>query len=193
MQVFFGKNIEKSKILSKILSHSKSIRNAKNLSVFGENNSHHLSNFLQTHIFWKFDHISKTYNQINYRNIWFAKVTIILLMIAQVLFLIFFSKKTHTLMSLSFPRPPVFTGELNLVVKNQTAFWRNFDSLPLSVKVMFPWWRKHSILKIIKWKPNLKVSIIHYVFSKLFAVLPQEWIGSQCMIVWYIFKSWHTF
>ena len=96
-------------------------------------------------------------------------------------------------MSLSFPRPPVFTGELNLVVKNQTAFWRNFDSLPLSVKVMFPWWRKHSILKIIKWKPNLKVSIIHYVFSKLFAVLPQEWIGSQCMIVWYIFKSWHTF
>ena len=62
------------------------------MSVFGENDSCLLSNFLQTHIFWKFDHISRTYNQINYRNIWFVKVTIILIMMAQVLF---FKKTPH--------------------------------------------------------------------------------------------------
>ena len=82
--------------LSQILPHSKPIKNAKKLLVFCENGSHHLSNFLQSHIFWKFDHISRTYNQINYRNIWFAKVAIILLMIAQVLsFDIFFEKDPH--------------------------------------------------------------------------------------------------
>ena len=86
--------------LSKILSHSKTIKSPKKLSVFGENDSRRLSSFLQTHIFWKFDHISRTYNQINYRNIWFAKVTIILIMMAQVLFSIFFPKKTRTLMPL---------------------------------------------------------------------------------------------
>ena len=37
--------------LSKILPHSKTIKNAKKLSVFGENDSRRLSNFLQTHIF----------------------------------------------------------------------------------------------------------------------------------------------
>ena len=36
---------------SKILPHSKTIKNAKKLSVFGENDSRRLSNFLQTHIF----------------------------------------------------------------------------------------------------------------------------------------------
>ena len=46
--------------LSKILLHSKTIKNTKKLSVFGENDSRRLSNFLQTHIFWKFDHISRT-------------------------------------------------------------------------------------------------------------------------------------
>ena len=61
--------------------------------VFGENDSHRLSNLLQTHIFWKFDHISGTYNQINYRNIWFGKVTIVLIMMAQVLFFDIFSEK----------------------------------------------------------------------------------------------------
>ena len=67
-------------------------KNAKKLSVFGENNSR----VLQTHIFWLFDHISRTYNQINYRNTWFAKVTGILIMMAQVLFLdIFFEKESH--------------------------------------------------------------------------------------------------
>ena len=60
------------------------------MSIFGENNSPRLSIFLQTHIFWNFDHISRICNQINYRNIWFPKVKIILIMTAQVLFSIFF-------------------------------------------------------------------------------------------------------
>ena len=82
--------------LSKILPHSKTIKNAKKLPVFGENDSRRLFNFLQTHIFWKFDHISRTYNQINYRDIWFAKVTTVLIMMAQVLFFnIFFKKNLH--------------------------------------------------------------------------------------------------
>ena len=64
--------------------------------VFGENNSRRLSHFLQTYIFWKFDQISRNYNQINYRNTWFVKVTIILIMIAQVFFFnVFFEKDTH--------------------------------------------------------------------------------------------------
>ena len=37
--------------LSKILSHSKTIKNAKKLQVFSESESRRLSNFLQTHIF----------------------------------------------------------------------------------------------------------------------------------------------
>ena len=49
--------------------------------------------FLQIHIFWNFDHISRIYNQINYRNIWFLKVIIILSMTLQVLFFNVFSKK----------------------------------------------------------------------------------------------------
>ena len=58
-----------SSALSKILPRSKTIKNTKKLLVFGENDSHHLSNFLQRHIFLIFDHISRIYNQINYRNI----------------------------------------------------------------------------------------------------------------------------
>ena len=84
--------------LFKSLSHSKTIKNAKKLSIFGENDSRCLSNFLQTHIFGNFfeyflNHISRTYNQINYRNIWFAKLIIILIMTAQVLFFDVFTEK----------------------------------------------------------------------------------------------------
>ena len=78
--------------LSKILPHSKT-KNAKKLAVFGKNDSCHSSNFLQTHIFWNFDHISRICNQISYRNIWFPKVIIILIMMAQVLFFNAFSEK----------------------------------------------------------------------------------------------------
>ena len=56
--------------------------------------------FLQTHVFWNFCYISRTYNQISYRNIWFAKVIITLIRTAQV-FSTFFLKKACTLMSLS--------------------------------------------------------------------------------------------
>ena len=79
--------------LSKILPHSKIRKNAKKLSVFGENDSRHLPNFLQSHIFWNFDHISRIDNKIYYRNIWFAKEIIILIMTAQVLFFNFFFRK----------------------------------------------------------------------------------------------------
>ena len=63
--------------LSKIVPHSKTRKNAKKMSVFGKNGSRRLSNSLQTYIFWKFHHISRTDNQISYNNIWFAKVAII--------------------------------------------------------------------------------------------------------------------
>ena len=81
---------------SKIQSHSKIIKNAKKLSVFGENDFRRWSNFLQIHIFWKFDHISRAYNQNNHRNIWFSKVTLILIMMTLVLFFdSFFEKDPH--------------------------------------------------------------------------------------------------
>ena len=61
------------------------------MSIFGKNNSPSLPNFLQTHI--NFDNVFRIYNQINYRNILFAKVIIILIMTAQVLFFdVFFQK-----------------------------------------------------------------------------------------------------
>ena len=87
--------------LSKILPHSKTIKNAKKLSVFGEKDSCYLSNFLQTDSFWKFDQVSRPLNQINYRNIWFIKVIVTFIMAAQVFFfMFFFLKKTCTLMPL---------------------------------------------------------------------------------------------
>ena len=90
--------------LSKILSHSKTIKNTKKLLVFGKNNSCCLSKFLQTHIFWNFNHISRIYNQINYRDIWFAKEMIILTMTVQVPFYDVFLKRACTLMSLRIMR-----------------------------------------------------------------------------------------
>ena len=71
-----------STALSKSLLHSKTVKNDKKLSVYGECNSPKLSKFLKTHIFWEFDHISTIYNQINSRNVWFPKVIIILIMTA---------------------------------------------------------------------------------------------------------------
>ena len=43
--------------------------NAKKLLVFGEDDSRRLSNFLQSHFFLKFHHISRTCNQFDFRNI----------------------------------------------------------------------------------------------------------------------------
>ena len=51
--------------LFKILPHSKTIKNAKKLLVFGENVSRRLSKYFQIHIFWNFDHISRSCSQIN--------------------------------------------------------------------------------------------------------------------------------
>ena len=70
--------------------------------VFGKNDSCRLSIFLQAHMFWNFDHISRTYNQINNRNNLFAKVIIVLIRTTQAFFFSkFFLKKTRTSMLLS--------------------------------------------------------------------------------------------
>ena len=79
--------------LFEILVHLKTIKNAKKLLLFDENDHRCLSNFLQTNTFWNFDHISKTYNQIIHRNIWFVKVIILLIMTSKLLFFDVFSKK----------------------------------------------------------------------------------------------------
>ena len=83
------------------LPHSKTVKNTKKLSVFGKNDSRRLSNFLRTHIFWKFDYISRTYNQINYRNIWFAKVTTLIMMTEVFFFFGIFVEKGRTWIPLS--------------------------------------------------------------------------------------------
>ena len=70
--------------------------------VFGKNGSHGLPKFLQIHIFWKFDHICSSYNQINYRNIWFAKVIIFLFITAQALFSMDFFEKDPLLNTVDF-------------------------------------------------------------------------------------------
>ena len=115
--------------------------------VFGENNSRRLSNFLQTHIFWKIDHISRTYNQINYRNIWFAKVKTILIMMAQVPFFdIFFSKKTRTLMPLRLTQMTLaisqWMGYLPLIQKNSIT---HMYGLAVYVKEGLPFARNLSL------------------------------------------------
>ena len=59
-----------------------------------------ISDFLQTLVFFEtFNHIFRTYNQINYRNIWFPKVILIFIRMSQAFFNVF-SKKTRSLMSL---------------------------------------------------------------------------------------------
>ena len=72
------------------------------MSVFGENNSRCLSKLLQSHIFWNVDHISGTYNQINCRNIWFAKVIILILTAQMPSFDVFYEKDHIMLLSFIF-------------------------------------------------------------------------------------------
>ena len=76
--------------LSKTQLYWKIIKNAKKELVFRKSDPRRLSNFLQAHMFWKSDYISRTSNRISYRNTWFEKVIVIL-------FRFFFSKKTRTL------------------------------------------------------------------------------------------------
>ena len=98
----------------------------KKLSVFGENDSRGLSNFLwkfqKTRVFWKFAHISRTYNQINYRDIWFAKATIIFMMIAKVLFFDIFSEKDSHLNTVVVPQ---FSWRKKIV-------WSKFSQMSIS-------------------------------------------------------------
>ena len=100
-----------------IKKHKKSLRNCRYLV---KNDPHRLSNFLQTHIFWNFDHISRIYNQINYTNIWFPKVIIILIMTAQVLFSMFFPKKTRNLMPLRLLTD--FQFRIKLILANEVTW-----------------------------------------------------------------------
>ena len=87
------------------------------MSEFGENESRHLSNFLQTHIFWNFDHISRICNQINYRNIWFPKVIMILYMTEQVLFFqCFFQKRP---VRFYFPMESAFNRNIEFILPSR--------------------------------------------------------------------------
>ena len=89
--VRFNSNL--STTFSRILTHSKTIQNTKKLSVSDKYDSCRLSNFLQAHIFWNFDYISRTYNWIYYRTLWFAKLITILIRPIQVLIFDIFSEK----------------------------------------------------------------------------------------------------
>ena len=81
--------------LLKILAHSKTIKSAKNLSAVGENDFFSLSDFLETHIFWNFDSISRAYNEISPKNLWFTRVITILIWRHRCLFFMFFEKDLH--------------------------------------------------------------------------------------------------
>ena len=58
--------------------------------------------------------MARTYNQVNYRNIWLARVTIILIMIAQVLFVDIFLEKYPHLNAVEF---------INIVGRNSRECW----------------------------------------------------------------------
>ena len=104
------------------------------MSVFGENNSRCLSNILQTHISWNFGHIFRTYNHINYRSIWFAKVIIVFIMTAQVLFFDVFSEKE--------PHLNAVEWYLYFIVINNDSFTNNFDICIISSRRATDKWCK---------------------------------------------------
>ena len=116
-------------VLSKILPHSKTIKNAKNFSVFDENESRHLSQFLESHIFSNFDHIFRIYNQSNYRNIWFPKVIIILIMTV-LFFNVFFSEKDPHLIDVGAPlrRTILFVYFNNALQKSQSVSYISINN-----------------------------------------------------------------
>ena len=126
------------------------------MSVFGENDSCRLSSSWQTHIFGKFDHISRTYNQINYRNIWFAKVAIILIIMAQVLFWFFFLRKIPTLMLLSFleagDKVFLIPNPLLLLLKNYFYVSRSSNVISFEALVK-------SIMKVYKLEQIISQSV----------------------------------
>ena len=145
--------------LSEIMSHSKTVKNAKKLSVFGKHDSCCLSNFSQTHIFWNFDHICRTYNQINYTNISFAKV-IILIMTAHVLFSMFFPKKTRTLMPLRNWWKLMKIANIDREILH--IFWATWE---ISMKFSGKMWLT-IVLKVTK-NQGFTPSLVYTFFEKL--------------------------
>ena len=63
-------------IFLKVMPHSKRIKTSKYCCS--------LCNFIQTNIFWNFEHTSRNYNSINYRSVWFTQVNIILIITTHV-------------------------------------------------------------------------------------------------------------
>ena len=127
------------------------------MSVFSENDSCRLSSSWQTHIFGKFDHISRTYNQINYRNIWFPTVAIILIIMAQVLFwFFFFLRKIPTLMLLSFleagDKVFLIPNPLLLLLKNYFYVSRSSNVISFEALVK-------SIMKVYKLEQTISQSV----------------------------------
>ena len=98
------------------------------MSVFGENDSRRLSNFLQNHIFSKFAHISRIYNQINYSNIWFPKVIIILIMTAQVLFFNAFSEKDPHLNAVEWNRCNKTLENIQKNIRSGALFYKSYTT-----------------------------------------------------------------
>ena len=121
-------------LFPKFCPHSKTIKNAKKLGIFGESDSRRLSNCLQTHIFWNFNDISRICNQINYRNIWFPKVIMILIMTAQVLSM-FFQKKTCTLIPLAF----CWTKTESKMENSTHSFTEMNFVLEIKIKTVMSW------------------------------------------------------
>ena len=79
------------------------------------------------------DHIPRTYNQISYWNIWFAKVIIILVMTTWVIFFDFCFKKTHKWMPLSSSLTEtlnmfqLFFRNMNFNLKNTWGMWHHIQ------------------------------------------------------------------
>ena len=117
------------------------------LMILGENDSRRWSNFLQTHIFWNFGHISRIYNQINYSSIWFLKVIMILVMTTQVLFFNDFSEKDQNLNAVQYIFRHIFWKFLNTSASDNVSFltcksWYSsncFVSKPLQTLYKFIW------------------------------------------------------
>ena len=156
--------------------------------VFGENDSSCLWNFLKTYIFWIFDHIYRTYNQIKYRNIWFAKVIIILLMTAQVLFWMFFLKKSCTLMPLSILLLPARAYSSSLfclvITCNHLPFFKNFQIWNIFAQI-FKYFApfQHFFAHFLK-------NCTHYLtlwFVTLCNV-PPDWLVGYSGLIWIVQK-----
>ena len=134
--------------------------------------SRRLSNFLQTHIFWKFDHFPRICNQISHRNIWFPKVTIILIKMVQVLFLDHFSEKTRTLMPLS---------SWVVKVKQEQRFMQRHI-----MKITFQIWKFYQA-SAMPW--SLSRIIIHslYIHTASLAFMLQTILHHQnCMVCYHL-------